>query len=341
MRQVRLRVFLLCLAMMSAVLEPAPSSAQFRNQIDPDLSTPEWMGPRHVGSSEWDELEALVSKLATSSIGGEDGDYQLNLMTASISRWLTLWGDDMDRDFELKFDEYRITHPHSAFRPIVAALQMQARAKRARGTGLAAVVPAERMTLFRERNEKALKMLEAAGPEAQRLPTWYEAAIEMTMDLERPGAEATALLKEGLARFPGYAPLYSSYVRQFSPQWGGTYQQAGRFINEQAAARSGPDGDVLYAQLYWMLDIHGGHDANFIEESHLDWPRARKGFETLLLKSPASQWIKTNFVAFACRAGDSKAYMAWRRSMKKSEFEEVAPEGLSLQSCDAWMRLKA
>jgi len=37
----------------------------------------------------------------------------------------------------------------------------------------------------------------------------------------------------------------------------------------------------------------------------------------------------------ACRAGDAATYFKWRQTVDRNEFHNAAPQGISLEVCDA------
>lgn len=299
------------------------------------MQTPKWLGQKHVGAGEWGELEALVDKLAVSGERAEDGRFQLYLLTAGVDEWLGLWDEDHDEVFREKFEEYQQQYPNSAFAPILAAMQVHSAAWRARGRGFSSTVTPEGWALFRERNKKAWKMMQASKDRASRLPTWYEQAISIGTDANEPETELMALFEEGVKRFPGYHPLYFTIARQFAPRWGGSYADADTFINQQVAAKTNPEGETLYARLYWLIDQYERGDPDFFDESLVEWPRMRTGFEMLMKQFPNSAWNQANLVSFACRAGDSASYLKWRKTVDAGQFQEAAPQGISLEVCDA------
>jgi hypothetical protein len=299
------------------------------------MKTPEWLGPSYVGSGSWTELESMIESLATSKKRAEDGRFQLFLVTRAINDWFELWDEDQDEHFRLKLEEYQAQIPGSAFAPILEVMRIHATAWRARGGGFASTVTPEGWALFRERNLAAWRMILATKPTSARLPTWYDQAISIGMDAGVPDEQITALFNEGIERFPGYHPIYFSYARQFSPRWGGDYAQADAFITKQVAAKTNPEGEVLYARLYWLIDQYNGGDADFFEESLVSWPRLRAGFELLMKQFPKSAWNQANFVWYACRARDANTYYTWRKTVDAGQFKQAAPAGVTLETCDA------
>jgi hypothetical protein len=310
---------------------PAPAAAEESNDF---MNSPEWLATKYVGAGQWQELDALIEKLAASGERAEDGRYRLYLVTSEIQEWLGLWNQEQDSQFQQGFAEYRKGMPASAFASVLAVMQVHAAAWRARGTGYASTVTPEGWALFKERNQRAWQMLLACKSSSGRLPIWYELAIKIAADAGVPQREQDAIFKEGIQRFPGYHSIYFTYTRQFSPLWGGDYESADAFIRGQAAAAHNQEGDVLYARLYWLLDQLGNGDADFFVESLVDWQRMRGGFELLMKQFSASAWNQANFTAFACRANDAPTYWKLRKKVDRGQFQRAAPRGISLEVCD-------
>lgn len=329
MRWTALAVLVACGAVIGAE-SPDPQSP-----LLPAYTTPEWLAQKYVGEAEWQKLDALIDGLVASSERHEDGRYRLYLVTTAVSDWLDAWDEEQDRLFQQRFDEYERDIPGSAFAPILRAMQLRTTAWRARGSGYASTVTPEGWKLFKQRISKAWEILQQSKARSSRVPTWYEQSIITGMDAGVPDAQVTALFNEGIRRFPGFHPLYFTYIRQFTPKWGGDYETARDFIEAQVAAKTNPEGEILYARLYWLLDQYSGHDPDFLADSLLNWPRMRNGFELLMKQYPQSKWNQANFAAFACRSGDANTYLKWRDRLPAGEFRRAAPEGLSLEVCNA------
>jgi hypothetical protein len=308
--------------------EPVPDPrAQFE--------TPERQARRYFALGEWGKLEALIERVTATGEPNEDGRFQSHVLTLALGQHFERWGAERDDEHRQLLRDYRSQRPDSAFEPIVAAIQVHATGWRARGHGFTSTVTPEGWALFRERVTTAWNMMLAAKAKSSRLPIWYERALSMGLDAEVPMAELTAIFNEGINRFPGHHPLYFSYLRQFSPRWGGDYDEADAFILSQVTAQTNPDGDVLYTRLYWSLDQYGGSSPDFFADSRVSWPRMRAGFELLMKQFPKSARNQAFFLAFACRARDASTYAQWRPAVDANEFRNATPEGLSLEICDA------
>jgi hypothetical protein len=323
----------LALVVLSAGSSSARAQEPVQEEPNAFFTTPEWLGQKSVSDADWARLEPLVESLSASGERNIDGKFQLHLLTEGIAEWLV--GEEADQDLRDELAKYKEQFPKSAFWPILEAMEAHAAAWRARGGGFSSTVTPEGWSFFRERNKNAWQLIRAAKSRSDRLPTWYEEAISIGMDANVSDEELRALFEEGIAKFPGYHPIYFSYARQFSPRWGGNYEDADAFIREQVAARTNPDGEVLYTRLYWLIDQNNGEDTDFFEESLVDWSRMRTGFELLLKSFPKSNWNRANFGVYACRAGDAATFLKLRPSLEPISFRSAAPEGLSLEVCDA------
>jgi hypothetical protein len=325
-------VAVICCSAMTATPAAEPEAYEL---------TPSQMAARYLGENKWTELEALMLHLASSGERAEDGRHHLYLATGALGRSLRNWGEDYDKVIEAWIKDYHQKVPAAVFAPILEAIWLSSTAWRARGTGFASTVAPEGWRLFHSRNKKAWDVLQAAKARSSRLPSWYQWSINIGMDAEVSAAQVTAVFNEGIKKFPGFHALYFNYIRQFAPRWGGSYEEAAEFIEGQVASKTNPDGEVLYARLYWLMDQIEGGDVDFFRDSQVDWPRMRNGFELLMKQFPHSKWNQANFAMFACRARDAATYRKWRKGLTAPQFNEAAPEGLSLEVCEARFKTAA
>jgi Domain of unknown function (DUF4034) len=320
----------------------AGAGAADGNPDGPEIPrSPEELGQRHVAAGQWSELDALIGRLAASGERSADGRFQLQLLTAGVDRWFQRQGEGQDETLRAKFAEYAAQQPQSAFAPILAAMHVHATAWRARGRGYVSSVTPEQWTLFRARAKTAWEMMLACKPRSSILSTWYDRAIAIGLDAEVPAETLTKLFNEGVERFPGDHALYFSYLRQFSPRWGGDYQSADAFIRDQVEARTNPEGEVLYTRLYWLLDQYDGSFGALFSKSLVSWPRMRTGFDLLMQQFPDSPRNRVNYMLFACRAGDAGTYAKLRSTVHVDQVSDAAPNGISLGFCDARFKPKA
>jgi len=211
----------------------------------------------------------------------------------------------------------------------------------ARGRGYSSGVESEAWRTFNAFNRDAWRVLEKSREVSSIYPAWFEYSILVASDLGLPNKELRRLFDEGIQRFPGYYGIYFRYARTLAPRWGGNYEVADAFIREQTTANTNPDGEALYARLYWLIDRYAGSSQDFFEKSKVDWRRMRRGFEKLTAETPYSDRNRTAFAAYACRARDAAAFAGLRPRVQPWAILEFLPRGYSLQGCDELLGNKA
>lgn len=314
---------------------PAPTGQEY-------FKTPEFLVTRHIGQSEWEELEALITGLATAGQRAEDGRHVLYLVTMSMERYLGGgWNEDQDEQFQVKWEQYRDAVPNSVVAPLVEVFYLRGMAWRARGSDYASKVTPEGWALFKARNAKAMQVLQQSREGSSLIPTWYEQAIEIGIDSGMTGGQLTALFNEAIRRHPGYHGIYFAYLRRYSPRWGGSDPEARRFIEAQVAAPSNVEGEILYTRLYWSYDGLEGRKEDFFKTSFVSWERMRRGFDLLMAEYPASRHNQAAFAAYACRAGDAGTYLKWVKGLTAGEFNAASRRGLTKEICTARMTTQA
>src|ERR1043166_7103275 len=76
-----------CLVTASLALSAVPPEPE----VSDFMKTTEWLAQKYTGASQWEELDAMIEKLASSGERAVDGRFQLYLATSSIEHWLSLW----------------------------------------------------------------------------------------------------------------------------------------------------------------------------------------------------------------------------------------------------------
>jgi hypothetical protein len=288
-----------------------------------------------LSEGTFEKLEALVNELVTNKTRNEDGRPELYMLEEGLQEFFDEPHSTGDTYVQLKLQAWQREFPTSAYRPIVVAMERNVAAWRARGNGFSSTVTEEGWKLFHERSLKAWNTLMDSKQGSSRIPSWYSNAISVGLNANISEPELRGLFEEGIARHPDYLPIYFDYMRNYAPRWGGTFESADKFILEQVAAKTNVDGEVLYTRLYWMLDQYNGQQPSLFEESLVSWPRMRKGFEQMMREFPDSEWNRANFASYACRAHDATSYGKLRPKVQAPQFENAAPDGISLDVCDA------
>ncbi len=328
------------LAIAGCSRDPAPT-APTPDQVR--AANPPYVPPERPDAGIWENLsvghfekiDKQVDKYVADKARDVDGRPKLFLREMEFEEYLELPGTGDSPGLKRKLVGWKQEFPDSAYLPIVEAMIAQAAAWRARGHGFSSTVTPEGWKLFHERTADAWRILMENRQTSSRIPSWYARAITTGLDSGKSTADLRELFDEGIARHPGYLPIYFSYLRDFAPRWGGSFREADEFILEQVASPTNVDGEMLYARLYWVLDQVGGQDESLFEESAVSWPRMRRGFEEMMKAYPDSEWNRANFASFACRAHDATAYGLLRPKVQGVSFWNAAPEGISLDVCDA------
>jgi hypothetical protein len=320
----------------AATAQPAPAVPEAAPPETPAFfKEPSWLGQDYFNKDSFAKLDALVADYVKSGTRTDDGRFALYMLTSSLEEWFGLWTAEQDGSTAQKLDAWNKENPGSAMQPIVAAMQMHRTAWRVRGGGYSSTVTEEGWRLFRERDRRAWQILMDHKKESSVIPTWYELAISIGGEIDISDDELRKLFDEGIRRHPGYHPIYFTFARQFTPRWGGNYADADAFILEQTKAKTNPEGEILYARLYWLMDQYEDGSPSFFEDSLVSWRRMRSGFERMMLAYPKSAWNQANFAVYACRARDATTYALLRPKINAGQFQAAAPEGISLEVCDA------
>jgi hypothetical protein len=303
------------------------------------MNSPIWIGMSLLNESRYAELEATARAYVESDRRSDDGLQAIHLLGLGVNHWVSLERDDGDTGVQRRIAEWRERHPDSALQPIVEAMYATAIAWRARGRGEGAIVTAETRRVFEERNRQAWKILAESEARSSTLPLWYAQAIQVGLNLELPDAELRRLFDDGIRKHPENHSIYASYLRSFVPAREDGWISAREFIGRHAASPNSPDSDALYARLYELLDEANARPIKFFEESRADWPRMRRGYMRLIETYPQGPVVYAQFALFACRASDAATYRRLRGQLALGVFADLAPEGISVDVCDA--RLKA
>jgi len=292
------------------------------------------VGAELFAGAEFVRLDALVQRLLKNRERAIDGRFQLALLESGIEERIDAWATVSPGAAARLVADWKKAVPDSAYRPIVEVMVLRADAWHARGDGAAAQVSPAGWESFKARNEAARQVLQDSRKRASAFPVWYSQAIELAFETSQPREKIDALLLEGVERFPGYFNLYFSYLNYLQPKWGGSFEQANSFILEQTMSPDNPDGEVLYARLYWFFDqCDQCSDRKYFENSQVDWVRLRKGFDRLTATYPYSARNLAAFTDFACRANDAATYKRLRVRVDAEVYGTMSR--IPLERCDA------
>ena len=290
---------------------------------------------------DWKTLEDRANELLRHPQTVVDGAPNTYLFQTGLYEWMEAQDYEQTHLIEQAVAQYRKAYPASVFAPIADAMRLHIESWIIRGCAYAPRLSSEDWEAFYQLNTQAWKQLDALRGPSRQTPYWYYAALLIGSDARIPDARLTALLAEGLQKYPDHYPLYYPYIRRFTQRWGGDYGEMEQFITAHADRAGKAQRDTLYARLYsWMDQLENSSHA-FLTDSPLDWERMRRGFEQLIARHPQSQWHQANLAKFACRLGDADTYRKWRPTLELTLFRMVPPTNIDAALCDEALLSKA
>ncbi|OUL14733.1 hypothetical protein B0X78_07280 [bacterium AM6] len=182
-----------------------------------------------------------------------------------------------------------------------------------RGDGYAHEVSAQGWQQFSEYNAVAAAYMQEHKAIAKRDPYWYEMSLLIALRQGVDEAAFMALVDEGSRRFPDHDPLYLIAMQRFTPHWQGDAQQMEAFARHALARTSKRRRASLYARLYASVS-EGVPGQQLFQNSAVDWPLMRQGWEDILAEYPTA-WNLETAARHACLSSDVPAAKAWQRRL--------------------------
>jgi hypothetical protein len=224
--------------------------------------------------------------------------------------------------------------PNKAFVAIAEAIYWVEYAWDARGGGLASSVTPDGWKLFRERLEKAEKILIDTKSYSAKLPTWYDEMIIIQSALDRPEDERDKTFLEGTTKFKTYYPTYFTMLNFLTPKWGGSWGTVDNLVKWSVDNTKEVDGNSMYARLYWSAGDDLIKGTSLFKDTLVSWPKMKQGFEDLMSRHPKSKWNLNSFARFACMANDKETFLTLRKQIGKDVMDAAWPQITSLDLCE-------
>jgi hypothetical protein len=233
-----------------------------------------------------------------------------------------------------RLDELKNKFPNMPFVALAETRYWSEYAWDARGTGFASSVTPDGWNLFRERLEKAEKILLDTKSYSAQLPIWYDEMILVQSALGRPEDERDKTFLEGAQKHKTYYPIYFTMLNFLSPKWGGSWETVDNFVKWSVENTKEIDGNTMYARLYWSASQGLPKDVKLFRDTLASWPKMKSGFEDLMARHPKSKWNLNNYAKFACMAEDKKVFLALRRKIGKDVIDAAWAQKPSLDLCE-------
>jgi hypothetical protein len=251
----------------------------------------------------WGELEALAQHYRDPRSRFRSGRWKLAAFYAGF------WPEEAEaktpRDWPGLFadlEAWRAAMPRSVTALTAIGCANVSYAWEARGGGYAESVEGAGWRLFSERIHKARESLEAAELLGSRDPQTYAELLVVARAEGWNRQRRRRVLEKALGLAPGYHETYFEEAADLLPRWHGAPGDVERFA-EQAVGYCKDEGEAIYARILWNVSGYYKDEERFKEHT-FSWPRARRGFETLLRLYPDSRRNLNAFCQMACLAGD-------------------------------------
>jgi hypothetical protein len=279
------------------------------------------------------DLDNLIARYSKLQDRFDDGRFKLS----GIAAFYNFEFEVRRKEYLPNIELWRVMNPKSPGAALAEAVYWRLRAWEARGNGFANSVSPEGQRLFRERLETAQKLLNASESYAASIPLWYIESLEVDLGLGASLKQQLILYDRGIKAFPDYDQLHFQMIRALLPKWGGSDEAVTAFIEAVVKRSPAPLKAQMYTRLWWYVDNVTPLDESIFNNVKASWPRMKAGFESLGKSYPDSLWNRTNFAAFACRAGDMATYSRLRTEIgdQMGMFAKNAfPSNQSLEVCD-------
>lgn len=155
---------------------------------------------------------------------------------------------------------------------------------------------------------------------ASQIPDYFDAMIDLLNASEGDHSkQIQAVFDEGVKKYPGFYRIYFTTVAHLLPKWHGDASRIEAFASK--AARRSPQGDALYARIYWVVSQWQYRDPLF-SRSQVDWPRMSQGFDCVIARYP-DQWNVQTCAKFACTANGAKTLAMVLKKVRLPLIEDI------------------
>jgi hypothetical protein len=280
------------------------------------------------------DLDAFVARYATLQDRFDDGRFKLIGINWFFDETIGMARTDGEA-ISSQLARWTSASPKSPAAAIATAAAWRNAAWRARGSGYSNTVSQEGWRLFHERMQRALGVLKESEAYAASNPLWYSEYMQANLGLDVPLDQQLALYRSGVRKFPEFFPLHFQMMVALLPQWHGSYQLESAFIDRVTAESPVAQRAEIYARLWWYAGQVTDPDVDIFRDMGASWPRMKQGFESLITRFPRSQWNRSNYAMFACRARDMNTYIKLRAKLDQRIVVSAFPANLSIDVCDA------
>jgi len=287
---------------------------------------------RAFATGDYESLDSMLHPAKDGLADLEDGGSRLSGVVGGLDDFLGR-GPTLDNVYS-RLADWRRARPASDGPDLVEAVLLRSWAWSARGSGSVQSVSPQQWAWYAQRIEMATAALEDAEKKQEPSPVRYQMALQLGVDQGTHQSELRPVFDTGIAKFPGYEPLYAGMLRALLPRWGGSYGDVDNFIESIVRQIPSAQGAEMYARLYSAFASMEGDETDVFKDAHAKWPTIKRGYEDMLRRYPKSASIRNAYAAFACRAKDAETYRAARASVAARVLKTEWTEEYSPQKCD-------
>jgi len=235
--------------------------------------------------------------------------------------------------------QWAMEHPKSPLAHILHANVLLKHAWSYRGGGYAKDVPPEAWADFRNGLQRAAKYLQDHADVALTDSSAHELLLSIGTGLDWDIETLKAIQQEGVKRNPDDIELYFDMLDPLLPKWHGNARTLDKYIRDIARKTQADYGMGMYAWLYSLAAEQDFGRALF-EDSLVDWPTMKKGYEDMFTRFPNSPERRNRYAYMACLAKDRPTLVTLLGELgKKIDVSQWGPNPeRSLESCQRWAK---
>jgi hypothetical protein len=264
-------------------------------------------GARLAQERKFAEIDRLTEAYLAQGSRTPSGLWKSGLLAGGVDEGLLRPKPSADADWdrlEAMTLEWARDRPDSALARVTHAEMIVRRGWAIRGGRYAHQVAESAWRPFHGHINRARAYLESEKRIASSNPDYYRLMLEI-IKAQKGEGDPYPVLEEGIARHPGYYPMYFSMLDYLLPKWHGDESKIEKFVKQAVDATETIEGQSMYARIYWYASQSDYGDDLFYR-SFAHWDRMKDGFEDVLKRYP-DQWNLQNYAKFACDAQDPDA----------------------------------
>lgn len=259
---------------------------------------------------KFEDLDRIAEKFRAEKTRFPGGSWKLTAFYAELDKPLLTDKDTLDHLAHLK--HWIAQRPESITARVALSASLHRWAWVARGNGTADKVTPESWSLFNERIQESLEVLNAAAGLHEHCPQWYSEMMIVGLAQNWDKARIRDVFEHGIQFEPEYFRLYKQMANYLLPKWDGKPGEASAFAKTAADNVGGEAGDQIYFHIALVL-ISRGNGKFPVKE--MDWARIQRGYQSLTAQYGNTGGLKNHM-----------AYMAWKfrdAAFAHQQFEQI------------------